>query len=83
MVLYYLLLRARWMLTVRAPVDRTTLQPGRRASKAGLESLRTGVDGDVSLRVETGPEGLKPDDDDKRKGKGAVTPGGEGPLKWV
>lgn len=24
----------------RAPVDRTTLQPGRRASKAGLESLR-------------------------------------------
>ena len=27
-------------LTNRAPVDRLTLQPGRRASKAGLESLR-------------------------------------------
>lgn len=25
----------------RAPVDRQTLQPGRRASKAGLESLRS------------------------------------------
>lgn len=29
------------MLTCRAPVDRMTLQPGRRASKSGLESLRT------------------------------------------
>jgi hypothetical protein len=28
------------MLTNRVPVDRMTLQPGRRASKAGLESLR-------------------------------------------
>ena len=31
--------RDTW-LTGRAPFDRTTLQPGRRVSKAGLESLR-------------------------------------------
>lgn len=33
--------RFELMETTRAPVDRATLQPGRRVSKAGLESLRT------------------------------------------
>lgn len=29
------------LIEFRVPVDKSTLQPGRRASKAGLESLRT------------------------------------------
>lgn len=74
-------------LTSRAPVDRTTLQPGRRASKAGLESLRipsgnTSTDKQLDVGSSTGPEGDR-EEDDKAKGKGAVTPGGEGPLKWI
>ncbi|KAK4683871.1 hypothetical protein P7C73_g6348, partial [Tremellales sp. Uapishka_1] len=61
----------QWVHSRRAPVDRTTLQPGRRVSKAGLEGLRP-------LNTTTSPS-PSPDG-----GNGhATTPGGDGRLGWV
>ncbi|KAL7419475.1 hypothetical protein Q5752_006313 [Cryptotrichosporon argae] len=59
----------QWVHHRRAPADRTTLQPGRRASKAGLESMRA--------LSSTSPRPLT---DDR---KDAHTPGAEGRLGWV
>ena len=41
-------------MSCRAPVDRATLQPGRRVSKAGLESLRSlsSTERNVEVNVE-------------------------------
>ncbi|WVQ78419.1 hypothetical protein IAT38_000505 [Cryptococcus sp. DSM 104549] len=69
----------QWVHHRRAPVDRTTLQPGRRVSKAGLESLRP-------LNTTTGPSpkpSPAPSPGVGGKHPHAATPGGEGPLRWV
>lgn len=65
-------------LTYRAPVDRMTLQPGRRASKAGLESLRhtnqdpkAGRDVSVSDVVDDDKDAENPA---KQDGKGKAGP---------
>jgi len=54
-------------------VDRATLQPGRRVSKAGLESLRP--------LAAVSPRPSSPAEDGKREH--ASTPGSEGRLGWV
>ncbi|EIW69382.1 hypothetical protein TREMEDRAFT_62249 [Tremella mesenterica DSM 1558] len=71
----------QWVHQRRAPVDRTTLQPGRRVSKAGLESLRPLASVNPSTSPRTSP-GLSPSPGGK-EGNHAVTPGGEGRLNWV
>jgi hypothetical protein len=49
-----------------APVDRLTLQPGRRASKAGLESLRgSGRVPDVSHDTDESADKVDKKDDDE------------------
>ncbi|KAI9637836.1 uncharacterized protein MKK02DRAFT_22401 [Dioszegia hungarica] len=58
----------------RVPVDRSTLQPGRRASKAGLESLR-GLAGITSARPSPQPSpGVE---------GGSSTPSAGGRLGWI
>ncbi|OCF45442.1 hypothetical protein I317_00688 [Kwoniella heveanensis CBS 569] len=76
----------QWVHHRRAPVDRTTLQPGRRVSKAGLESLRplqttsiTAARGQGSRPSPAPSPSLK----DGGHGGHAVTPAGDGPLKWI
>lgn len=87
--------------TIRAPVDRTTLQPGRRVSKAGLESLRpfliTSTDAsssaapnngdniDSERQVNNGSEARPSPRASPGMGMGghAMTPAGDGPLKWI
>ncbi|WWC61021.1 uncharacterized protein I303_103599 [Kwoniella dejecticola CBS 10117] len=83
----------QWVHHRRAPVDRTTLQPGRRVSKAGLESLRplntTSITPTSSSGSHTaarpspslGPGGGGESKD--KQHKHSVTPAGDGPLKWV
>lgn len=65
-------------------MDRTTLQPGRRVSKAGLESLRplntTSITSPKpSPTPSPGINGESKDDNRKH----SKTPAGDGPLKWV
>ncbi|ORX39992.1 hypothetical protein BD324DRAFT_576043 [Kockovaella imperatae] len=70
----------QWVHHRRAPADRTTLQPGRRVSKAGLESLR-------SLRPvhdKTSPSSdPRPSPQPGEEQKAALTPGTDGRLGWV
>ncbi|WVN86723.1 uncharacterized protein L203_101895 [Cryptococcus depauperatus CBS 7841] len=90
-----------WVHHRRAPVDRTTLQPGRRVSKAGLESLRplvattisstpliitTGLDGLSDGTQQVQPDRLRPSprpSPGARLDGHAMTPAGDGPLKWI
>ncbi|WWD10042.1 hypothetical protein V865_008175 [Kwoniella europaea PYCC6329] len=76
----------QWVHHRRAPVDRTTLQPGRRVSKAGLESLRPlNTTSITSPKPSPSPSpalGSDLKENDKRI-KHSVTPAGDGPLKWV
>ncbi|ORY24985.1 hypothetical protein BCR39DRAFT_545481 [Naematelia encephala] len=67
----------QWVHHRRAPVDRTTLQPGRRVSKAGLESLRP-LDM-TSTQLSPSPS-LGPGEEVRKE---STTPGGEGRLGWV
>ncbi|WVF72110.1 hypothetical protein IAT40_006922 [Kwoniella sp. CBS 6097] len=73
----------QWVHHRRAPVDRTTLQPGRRVSKAGLESLRPLQT--TSITAQGGRPSPAPSPSLKDGGHGghAATPAGEGPLKWI
>ena len=79
-----------------APVDRTTLQPGRRVSKAGLESLRSstpmvsspggdddGGEGEGAIDVEGRQKGRPSPSPGPDLERDAVTPGVEGRLGWV
>ncbi|WWD16052.1 hypothetical protein CI109_100477 [Kwoniella shandongensis] len=70
----------QWVHQRRAPVDRTTLQPGRRVSKAGLESLRP-----LNSTSSTSPRpSPTPSPAGKRGDRHhAATPGTEGALRWV
>ncbi|OCF71766.1 hypothetical protein I204_07829 [Kwoniella mangroviensis CBS 8886] len=76
----------QWVHHRRAPVDRTTLQPGRRVSKAGLESLRPlNTTSITSPKPSPSPSpalGGNLKENDKRINH-SVTPAGDGPLKWV
>ncbi|WVQ98806.1 hypothetical protein IAU59_005937 [Kwoniella sp. CBS 9459] len=76
----------QWVHHRRAPVDRTTLQPGRRVSKAGLESLRplqtTSITGPGTQGDRPSPA-PSPSLKDGGHGGHAATPAGEGPLKWI
>ncbi|WWC69365.1 uncharacterized protein I206_103304 [Kwoniella pini CBS 10737] len=73
----------QWVHHRRAPVDRTTLQPGRRVSKAGLESLRPLNTTSITPTNNSRPSpGLGGELKDKQI-KHSVTPAGDGPLKWV
>ncbi|WVQ71763.1 hypothetical protein IAR50_001304 [Cryptococcus sp. DSM 104548] len=79
-----------WVHHRRAPVDRTTLQPGRRVSKAGLESLRplntttpitgAGLPSDGSTDGRPSP---RPSPPLGMGGGQAMTPAGDGPLRWI
>ncbi|XAO22662.1 hypothetical protein I312_101435 [Cryptococcus bacillisporus CA1280] len=93
-----------WVHHRRAPVDRTTLQPGRRVSKAGLESLRTfmitstdrsspsavssnsgSIDNEHQINNSNGPEtrpSPRPSPGMGKEGH-AMTPAGDGPLRWI
>ncbi|WRT67225.1 uncharacterized protein IL334_004191 [Kwoniella shivajii] len=75
----------QWVHHRRAPVDRTTLQPGRRVSKAGLESLRplNITSSTITTRASPIPSPHLGPGVDGKAGKHSVTPAGDGPLKWV
>ncbi|WVW82985.1 hypothetical protein I302_105001 [Kwoniella bestiolae CBS 10118] len=74
----------QWVHHRRAPVDRTTLQPGRRVSKAGLESLRPLNTTSITTPKPSPSPGLGQGSEYKDRGiKHSVTPAGDGPLKWV
>ncbi|WVR05164.1 hypothetical protein IAU60_002176 [Kwoniella sp. DSM 27419] len=72
-----------WVHHRRAPFDRTTLQPGRRVSKAGLESLRP-----LNM-ADSAPTAIRPSpvpSPSIREGvdrNHAATPAAEGQLRWV
>ncbi|TYJ56669.1 hypothetical protein B9479_002599 [Cryptococcus floricola] len=80
-----------WVHHRRAPVDRTTLQPGRRVSKAGLESLRplntTPINGAGPASDDGQTKDPRPSPrPSPRLGMGgghAMTPAGDGPLRWI
>ncbi|WWC89944.1 uncharacterized protein L201_004873 [Kwoniella dendrophila CBS 6074] len=74
----------QWVHHRRAPVDRTTLQPGRRVSKAGLESLRPLKTTSISPQKPspTPSPGINGESKDNNR-KHSKTPAGDGPLKWV
>lgn len=72
----------------RVPFDRTTLQPGRRVSKAGLESLRplameTASFTKVQAERSDRPGAPEPIASPGAGEKEVVTPSPDGPLNWI